>query len=129
MYHGSPSPWPLSSPRLRAGVCCHRASWQEVCVEYSGLSRGRQEERETEPISSSSASAPPEPPAIGQCHLYSGQPSPSAAMPHAVFSELEFTDKLGSVLDSFPSCLSPQTDTRINYQQGHERRLQPSPVT
>lgn len=86
-------------------------------------------ERETKPVSSSSASAPPEPPVIGQCHLYLGQPSPSAAMPHAVVSGLEFTDKLGSVLDSFPSCLSPQTDTKINYQQGQERRLQPSPVT
>lgn len=86
-------------------------------------------ERETKPVSSSSASALPEPPVIGQCHLYSGRPSPSTAMPHAVVSGLEFTDKLGSVLDSFPSCLSPQTDTKINYQQGQERRLQPSPVT
>lgn len=116
---------------LVSGQACAAAEHhgRRSVVEYSPLSRGRQEERETKPVSSSSASALPEPPVIGQCHLYSGQPSLSAAMPHAVVSGLEFTDKLGSVLDSFPSCLSPQTDTKINYQQGQERRLQPSPVT
>lgn len=98
-------------------------------VQYSGLSCDRQEERETKPVSSPSASALPELPVIGPCHLDSGQPSPSAATPHAVVSGMEFTDKFRSVLDSFPRCLSPQTDPKINYQQGHERHLQPSPIT
>lgn len=100
---------------LISGQACAAAEHhgRRSVVEYSGLSRGRQEERETKPVSSSSASALPEPPVIGQCHLYLGQPSPSAAMPHAVVSGLEFTDKLGMCLTHFLAVSHPKLTPRL----------------